>query len=118
MARRYDYQPLSAVQFRAAMRETGVGGELLSRLTGFDRRMIQRWQSGQQPVHPVMAPLMAMLTIPEAKDLALKVMDEYCLGYSAEYAEERARGGRKVEADDAQESSDAESVEPIGGSND
>lgn len=80
MSVRYVYRKLTGPQFKAAMDETGLGGEILARLLGTDRRKIQRWGKGEDDIPHHVTVIMAALTVPEARALMLQVTDEMIEG--------------------------------------
>ncbi|MFD1477023.1 hypothetical protein [Ancylobacter polymorphus] len=66
MAPRFEYDRLTADQFRAGLRDADMTPQTFARIFGTRLEVVERWLAGTQDIPPWTAPVLRMLQVPAA----------------------------------------------------
>lgn len=72
-SRRFEYDRMTQEQFHAALEQLGMTPLYFARISGVNRKKVERFVSGEEDIPHFVTVLCSLLTLPGAKDMASTV---------------------------------------------
>jgi hypothetical protein len=83
-SRRFEYDRMTAEQFRAALAQLDYTPVYFARITGKNRRKVQYWYDGEEDIPHDVLLICSLLTLPGAKEMASTVTNSVIQFYEEE----------------------------------
>lgn len=75
VAKRYEYERMTAAQFRQALEQVGLSEGRFARLYGVIPKRVRSWAAGEEDIPHAALLMLSLLTLPGAVDMAERVTD-------------------------------------------
>ena len=75
VAKRYEYERMTAAQFRQALEQVGLSEGRFARLYGTIPKRIRSWAAGEEDIPHAALVMLSLMTMPGAVDMAERVTD-------------------------------------------
>lgn len=75
VAKRYEYERMTAEQFRQALEQVGLSEGRFARLFGTIPKRVRSWAAGEEDIPHAALVMLALMTMPGAVDMAERVTD-------------------------------------------
>lgn len=75
VAKRYEYERMTAGQFRQALEQVGLSEGRFARLYGVIPKRVRSWAAGEEDIPHAALLMLSLLTLPGAVDMAERVTD-------------------------------------------
>ncbi len=75
VAKRYEYERMSAAQFRQALDQVGLSEGRFARLYGTVPKRVRSWAAGEEDIPHAALVMLSLMTMPGAVDMAERVTD-------------------------------------------
>lgn len=75
VAKRYEYERMTAAQFRQALEQVGLSEGRFARLYGVIPKRVRSWAAGEEDIPHAALVMLSLLTMPGAMDMAERVTD-------------------------------------------
>lgn len=75
VAKRYEYERMTAGQFRQALEQVGLSEGRFARLYGVIPKRVRSWAAGEEDIPHAALLVLSLLTLPGAVDMAERVTD-------------------------------------------
>lgn len=75
VAKRYEYERMTAEQFRQALEQVGLSEGRFARLFGTIPKRVRSWVAGEEDIPHAALVMLSLMTMPGALDMAERVTD-------------------------------------------
>lgn len=75
VAKRYEYERMTAAQFRQALEQVGLSEGRFARLYGTIPKRVRSWAAGEEDVPHAALVMLSLMTLPGAVEMAERVTD-------------------------------------------
>ena len=75
VAKRYEYERMTAAQFRQALDQVGLSEGRFARLYGVIPKRVRSWAAGEEDIPHAALVMLSLMTMPGAVDMAERVTD-------------------------------------------
>ena len=75
VAKRYEYDRMTAGQFRQALEQVGLSEGRFARLYGVIPKRVRSWAAGEEDIPHAALLVLSLMTLPGAVDMAERVTD-------------------------------------------